>query len=389
MVATLAPMPSLGVPIKVDQDSPSTKFRAYLRLADSLDCKTHPESDHLKELSASFAHDVLNIAALAGRLLWHEGVTPEMWRSHDLIAVGVDVEAYYVMLQSACDTMADAIATLGAKKKGQVPRNSFHHLNEWAQKHRDRLDAAYHLVAAPLPWFTEINSTRTGIVHHGQRMLIYTDRVTFNWGTLIPTLRSLTGSMLDFSEQLGDIVVPDEERKKNTKKVIIEGVYVPALRHLLHEYSVPGESQAELRNAARLLIACGGYVEAAYIDYPKGFWWEVLMSSSTKLASEVITAIVPVRGNGSVFDSKFVFSDGAKTFGLIACDRGRADSDWLEGAAKSLHQLGSQYTLGRGALVVRKMEGTAPLVLAGTDFRVIVGTDATEVTTKLVCAMQT
>lgn len=41
-------------------------------------------------LETGTGHDVLNIAALAGRLLWYEGVTPEMWRSHDLIAVAVD-----------------------------------------------------------------------------------------------------------------------------------------------------------------------------------------------------------------------------------------------------------------------------------------------------------
>jgi len=81
---------------------------------------------------------VLNIATLAGRLLWYEGVAPDTWRSHDLIAVSVDAEAYYVMLQSACDIMADVIATLGAKK-GQAPSESFHKLNEWALKSSARL----------------------------------------------------------------------------------------------------------------------------------------------------------------------------------------------------------------------------------------------------------
>ncbi len=65
---------------------------------------------------------VLNIAALAGRLLSYEGVTPEIWRSHDLIAVSVDAEMYYVMLQSACDIMADVIAVLLARESTQASR---------------------------------------------------------------------------------------------------------------------------------------------------------------------------------------------------------------------------------------------------------------------------
>lgn len=100
-------MSALGAPVDIDRNATLTRFQYYLGLADALVCKQHPESAHLKELADSFSHDILNIAALAGRLLWYEGVTPEMWRSHDLIAVSVDAEAYYVMLQSACDIMAD------------------------------------------------------------------------------------------------------------------------------------------------------------------------------------------------------------------------------------------------------------------------------------------
>jgi hypothetical protein len=82
----------------------------------------------LKQLAHSFGHDVLNLATLAGRLLWYEGVTPDMWRSHDLVAVAVDAEAYFVMLQTACDIMADVVPTLGARP-GQAPSDSFHKLN--------------------------------------------------------------------------------------------------------------------------------------------------------------------------------------------------------------------------------------------------------------------
>ncbi len=381
----LVTMSALGVPISISRKAPLTRFQYYLGLADALACRQHAESAHLKELAESFSHDVLNIATLAGRLLWYEGVTPEMWRSHDLIAVGVDAEAYYVMLQSACDIMADVIATLGAKK-GQAPWESFHKLNQWALKYPNRLDPAYHLIAANLPWFGEINSTRTGIVHRGKTLLVYTNRVTFNWGRMIPTFRELTRAMLDFSERLGLIVTNEEDRKKNAKKIVIDGVYVPALHHLLHHYKVPKKSPI-LRLAAQCLIACGGYVEAGYIGYPKGFWWKVLTYSARRLASNVVTASVPVNVGGTVHDCKFVFSNKDKRYGFVACDDGSSESDWLKGAANSAHQVQSTYSTQHVALIVRSMEGEAPKLLPGTEVPVIVGTDPKIVTNEFVVAM--
>ena len=212
-------MSALGVPVQIDRRQPLTRFQFYLGLADALNSKQHADSGHLRELASSFAHDVLNLAALGGRLLWYEGVTPEIWRSHDLIAVSVDTEAYYVMLQSACDIMADVIATLGAKK-GQAPWESFHKLNEWALKNPHRLDRAYHLIARKLPWFGKINSARTGIVHRGKKILVYTDRVPFNWGRLLPTLRELTRGMLRFSEQLSTVITPSKDRNRNPEKTL-------------------------------------------------------------------------------------------------------------------------------------------------------------------------
>ena len=339
----------------------------------------------MKELAYSFSHDVLNIAALAGRLLWYEGVTPEIWRSHDLIAVSVDAEAYYVMLQAACDIMADVIATLGAKK-GQAPWESFHRLNEWALKHPDRLDPAYHLVAANLPWFGKINSERTGIVHRGKKPLVYTDRVSFNWGKLIPGFRDLTRSMLEFSEQLASVVCPEKERGKLPKKTVIDGVYVPALNHLLNDYVVPEESK-ELKSNAQCLLACGGYVEAAYIDYPKGFWWTVLMSSISAIGGQLVTADIPVNVRGTVHNCRFAISDRKRTYGLIVCDRGRAETTWLTGAAESAIEFESKSNSYRTAMIVREMKGAPPEFLPGTKVRVIAGGDASGVTDAYVRAV--
>jgi len=123
-------VPALGTTVERDLRERLSRFEYYVRLADALSNRAD-DSGHLKQLAHSFGHDILNLATLAGRLLWYEGVTPDMWRSHDLVAVAVDAEAYFVMLQTACDIMADVVTTLGAKP-GQAPLDSFHRPNEWA-----------------------------------------------------------------------------------------------------------------------------------------------------------------------------------------------------------------------------------------------------------------
>jgi hypothetical protein len=52
-----------------------------------------PQAERIAELAHSFAHDVLNLAVLASRLLWYEALPPDMTRSPDLVAVGTDTEA--------------------------------------------------------------------------------------------------------------------------------------------------------------------------------------------------------------------------------------------------------------------------------------------------------
>lgn len=163
-------------------------------------------------------------------------------------------------------------------------------------------------------------------------------------------------------------------------------MYVPALRHLLEKYTVPEESNS-LKLKAQCLLACGGYVEAAYIGYPNGFWWNVLVASSTSIAGKLVTANIPVNVGGSVHDCKFVISDGQKQYGLVACDQGEAESGWLTGAANSAKQLESEYRTHRTAFIVREIKGAFPKSLPGTKVRLIVGTDVAAVTDGFVAAM--
>lgn len=367
-------MPALGVPTEIPRTDGLTRYEFYLGLADALFCKAQETDGHLQELARAFGNDVLNLAVLAGRLLWCEGVTPEMWRSHDLIAVGVDVEAYYVMLQCACDIMADVVATLGARR-GQAPWESFHKLNQWALRNPGRLAPKFRIVAADLPWFDKINSRRTAIVHRGERFGTATDRVTFNGGGLLPLLRDLTEAMLDFSEQLGRIVFPEEERKRFPEKRIIDGVYVPALGHLLNKYRVPRESP-RLKLAAKCLLGCGGYVEAAFIGYPDGYWWRVLLTISRALNVAPSAVNIPVNIGGEVEECVFVFSSNGMSCAFIGYEQ--IEPNWLEYITKRAMQLQTAYNVERLAIIVRKVEGEAPDDSTDRKVQLIICDDPTE-----------
>lgn len=375
-------MPALGVPTEIPRNDSLTRFQFYLGLSDALFCRAKSTDTHLQELAQAFGYDVLNLAVLAGRLLWCEGVTPQVWRSYDLIAVGIDVEAYYVMLQCACDIMADVVATLGAKK-GQAPWESFHKLNQWALQNPSRLAPEFRIVAAELPWFDKVNSQRTAIVHRGRKYHVATDRVSFdggvsvNEGRILPSLRTLTEAMLDFSEQLGRIVLPEAKRKRFPEKRIIDGVYVPALGHLLNKYRAPRKSPG-LKLAAQCLLGCGGYVEAAYIGYPDGFWWKLLFIISRALNVAPIALNIPVNIYGELADFTFVFSSNGGSCGFISYDRAGVWSDWVESVTQSAEHLKGAYGVERIAVVVRTIDGVASDDSLGERIPVIVSNDPTE-----------
>ena len=68
-----------------------------------------PDAQKLAELAHSFSHDILGLGVLAGRTLWYEAVSPDMSRPPDVVSVSVDVENYFVLLQTACDIMAETV----------------------------------------------------------------------------------------------------------------------------------------------------------------------------------------------------------------------------------------------------------------------------------------
>jgi hypothetical protein len=163
-------------------------------------------------------------------------------------------------------------------------------------------------------------------------------------------------------------------------------VYVPALHHLLNEYTVPQGSET-LKSTAQCLLACGGYVEAAYLGYPKGFWWKVLTSAAAGIEGQLVSAHIPVNIGGSVHDCRFLISDGKKPYGLIACDDGNAEASWLTGATQAAMQFQSESNAYRTGMIVRDMHGSPPQFLPGTKAPLIAGGDAPAVTDAYLRAM--
>jgi hypothetical protein len=368
---------ALGQLVKWDEGELLSHFEYPLPLAEALvragSAHAGQIGERLAELGRSFAHDVLNLAAIAGRLLWCEGVSPNRWRSHDLVSVSVDVEAYFVMLQTACDIMAGAISLLAAKRN-QAPSESFHSLNQWARKNPARLLAPFRIVAQNLPWFNEINGVRTKLVHRGGSVWIYTDRVKFQWGVhgtgrtpsqrkrsksngdLLDSLGRLTRKMLSFSAKLADAVTT-ARGNVDGERLVLSGVCVPALDHLLRIYKPPIKSES-LLFSARCLLASGSYVSASVLQYPNGHWWKFLMRMCRDFARAPDFLSVPVSVAGRVDDCRFVFADGTELYGILAYDHFATDEygsndDWVRNVLRAVGQLQTTHNLRRFVVVAR------------------------------------
>lgn len=378
-------MRALGSTIEICRRNPLSRFDYHLHLTDALSyCPD--SSGHLRELAQSFGHDILNLATLAGRLLWYEGVVPTTRRAHEIVAVSVDSEAYFIMLQTACDIMADVIFTMGGVARS-TPFDSFHQLNQWALRNPSRVAPGFRFLVSRHAWFDQINGVRTKLVHQGGDSWVYTDRARFHWditfhGKMFPgkkvrlgiylleLLQRLTGSALEFSKILAEAVMPRHQLRHLAQKTVISGAYVPALYHLLEKYEVPGRC-GKLTNA-KCLAMCQDYVDAACLGYPDGFWWQFLLRLSEKLGAE--PGIDPTsRVHSDVpFDCKFIFASEGATYGVIACDEINCAAEWFKGALESADKFSATHELSRVVLVGRSHDERLPAFLPDSTVAVIV-----------------
>jgi hypothetical protein len=179
---------------------------------------------------------------------------------------------------------------------------------------------------------------------------------------LLISLQSLTQGMLSFSNDLSLLVATDEELSNQPQKRIIDGLHVPALYHLLEHYTAPPDSD-DATLTAHCLGACRGYAEAAFIGYPNGFWWSCMLQISRMLGCPMRASRVFVRSTGAISDCRFVFTDGPRNFGIIACDIAEDDPKWREGAMDSARGLRDDYVTAGVVVLARYAEGTPPPML--------------------------
>jgi hypothetical protein len=224
---------------------------------------------------------------------------------------------------------------------------------------------------------------------------VYTERTRFEWDIHLPGQRprrgkyllsklgQLTRSTLEFSKVLADVVLPSRELRNCERKILVSGVYVPALYHMLNKYRVPSPLQfGKLRQNARLLAICGGYVEAALLGYPDGFWWQTLLNLVDELGVSPNSGTVPVSSSGKVHDCFFLFVRNGKRVGVIACDEAFGDQEWLDGTAKSAQALLERNRVESAVLMARFGNGTVPDFLPQTSVAMVVDHDSNRIAKK-------
>lgn len=349
---------ALALLINLDAKRPLDRSDYYVRVADILldFAEAHSSSSDAAEVAGyahAFSHDVLNIAALAANLLWFEDVTPDMSRTPDLVRISVDVGNYLVLLQTACDIMADVIRKFGIspKRRGQAPEESFHKLHNWAKSNPGRLAPGFETVGSDLPWFDEINGIRTKIVHRGYDVLTYTNRLFFKFGLaqpdlnfgqprekvkltpMLPLLKRLTLSVLEFSDGLAQAIMK-QEAISPSQRHILNGVYVPALHHL-QQYEPPVASSHNAIVAA-CLLQLRDYLTASDIGYPRGHWWLFLIKLSELLGTPIGMSMPGYAPSGALADWTLVFESEQKRVAIIVRDTVAGLLETFEAARKAL-----------------------------------------------------
>jgi hypothetical protein len=355
-----------------------------------------PDALMLSQTVHSLAHDILNMATLAGRLLWCEGVTPDMSRSPDLVAVGVDAESYLVLLRTACDIIADVFAKfcVDPKRNGQLPKekSSLRALLFWARDNPERLRENFRFITDHFDWFMELRGYRDRIVHQGFYSNVYTERDFFQFFLmpggvaelqwlhggykeedhqpdkprfqrvpLLSWLKGLTISVLELAEQLSS-AIEKQLGVQRSHTHVLSGVYVPALHHLLaYEQPRVGHllNEKEMRRrhiAAWHLLKAGDYLSAAERGYPNEFWWRFvthlcdLFTAPPRYVSEPKFARRRI-----LVDWKFVFDDEEQNFALCLRDMISAEDEWVEGVRANLDSFAQRADATRSLLVARKV----------------------------------
>jgi len=299
---------ALGNTIKVKPGQSLSKHDFLLPLSDVLldlvDQDLYgPSAANASQLGCSLADDFLNLATLAGQLLWLVDTAPVRTGTPDSLSISMLAEGYLMQLRTACDILAVITHTfcIDEKKKGQVPKESFNDLVEWVEKNPSRVPDRIRFILEHRHWFDQLRGIRDKLVHNRFDINIFTDDVAPSYALmssgdihlhflrkprtplddplrpapLLPLLKLLTQGALALADQIAGAIARDRQLTPS-KTHVLNGVYVPALHHML-SYAEPSRKTTDHEKQkrkikARHLLAAGDYLNTVNMGHPDGFW---------------------------------------------------------------------------------------------------------------------
>lgn len=368
-----------------------------------------PHALTISQIAHSLAHDFLNLAVLAGKLLWYESVTPDMSRSTDLVAISVDAESYLVFLRSACDVMALALVHFGVEphRRGTVPKgDSFHGLLSWAKKNPTRIEFFYEpfrFFIQHSQWFMQLKDIRDKLVHEGYNLNIYTDRhllelflmpsgeaelqllhggykqedydenkPRFRRYPLLSFLRGLTLNVLGLAKQIAAAIAKQRDYEPS-RTHLLNGLYVPALHHLTFyrepckRHKIETSKAHRLHIAAWYLLQATDYLSSLTYGYPDGFWWRFLIRFSEFFKDPPTYISSPEHVGSWILKSwRLVFREGELSYALSVRDFVLGEPEWIKAAKDDLSKFAAARGACRAVLVANRVLHTATSLISET-----------------------
>jgi hypothetical protein len=400
---------ALGKNVRIRPGEALTKHDFLLPLTDLLldMVERDTEGEHAlwySQHACALAHDVLNMATMAGQLLWHTCVAPFRSTTPDSLFLSMVAESYFVQARSACDVIAEVILKLciDPTKRGQLPPedplegNSFRKLLNWVVKHPTRVPGIS-FVAEHEGWFSDLVGIRDKLVHLGYDTIVYTDPIAPRFGLmstgaatlhflrtprerftdgpslvqLLPFLKRITQGVLTLSRQVAEAIAQGKGHT-SARRNVLNGVYIPTFHHLLTyeepKADVTPEETRRRELAARYLLEAGSYLNAIRFGYPDGFWFQFAIRLAGQYGKhpEFISApqCPPYRDGEELALWRLGFVHDGKEHALILRDAAHLKFDSTEGSstdAEVLQRLRSSPGLSAAVLVANANSLSAPI----------------------------
>ena len=353
---------ALGKIVTLKHGRPLSKHDFPLALSDILldilEKDIHgPSALSFSQYANSLAHDFVNLATLAGQLLWYVSVAPVRTGTPDSLPISLTAESYFVFLRTAYDAIAAIIVgvCIDPKKRGQVPAESFRDLITWAKKNPTKIPDSLSFLQQHWDSFMKLRGIRDKLVHSGYDLLVYTDDVAPSFGLmatgevelhfkrvpgeplknkvmvvpLMPFLKESTKNVLQLADQVAGVIAKQQGHIPSQTHVL-NGVYIPALNHILsyeepirHEMTEDEKLRRKIK--ARYLYEAGDYLESLNFGYPDGFWLQFIICLSELFGGELPTYMSKpqyphYRDSEMLICWHLIFTWGSKHYGFLLRD---------------------------------------------------------------------